>query len=821
MEIFRVFGTMLLREEGDIEGRISETTKSAEGLDVAFGAVGKTLGIAGAAIGILGGIITAALLVPLGKSIKVADEFVDTLGDLKASTGTTENATNDLGKSLKNVYKAGYGDDIRDVAEAMKQVKQQTGLTGKALEDQTKSIITLSKKMDVDYGEAVKTVDNLTKNLNITSEEAFELIVQGWENGLNANGDYLDVLNEYAVQIRKAGLTTDEFFSIMVAGHENGVFSLDKLIDAQKEFNIRSIDGSKATLQAYDDLDISYKKYSKSIAKGGEEGKKAQQKIIQALLDEKDQVKQNEIGVALFGTMWEDLGAKGISSLLGIDNGMDKTKNHMEELNKTNFDSLKEAFEVIGRTLEVEILLPVSEKIVPVLVDGIKKIKDKAIDLKDSIQSKFKPLFDFLNKNADDAKKAIEGLFEFMINGNFDQSFDKMRESLKNIFPNVDIDNFILKLAGLRETIERIIEKISDLWDSKSMQNYILILESAMPRIEEMIGNVINAYFDFMKAVDEFSQTPLFDELIKSVERLILVTLPSLIGGFELFLGIGTVFYNTASLIVKAIDWVGNTFLVVKAKIKPVTDFLIHVGKTILDGLLYWFYKLYDALVGHSIVPDLVNGIINWFSKLPGKIIGLISNLVSQGINKFNSLKDNAINTIKNMITGLINKFSDLVSKGREKFEDFKKTITKKLKSINLYDIGANIVQGLINGLGSLLQSVKNKAGEIAKAVEGALRDKLKLKSPSKVMYGIGLNIVEGLNLGLKDNSGISKIKQASDIIYNNLTPQKNNISSVNSSTQDTININMTIDPKNIKDLNDFLSIIDMLKGVKKYQTMM
>lgn len=818
MEIFRVFGTMLLREEGDIEGRISETTESAKGLDVAFGAVGKTLGIAGAAIGIVGSILTAALLVPLGKSIKVADEFVDTLGDLSASTGTTEGATEGLGKSLKNVYKAGYGDDIRDVAEAMKQVKQQTGLTGKALEDQTKSIITLSKKMDVDYGEAVKTVDNLTKNLNITSEEAFELIVQGWENGLNANGDYLDVLNEYAVQIEKAGLTTDEFFSIMVAGHENGVFSLDKLIDAQKEFNIRSIDGSKGTLKAYDDLGFSYDEYSKKIAKGGEEGKKAQQKIIQALLDEDDQVKQNEIGVALFGTMWEDLGPKGISSLLGIDNGMDKTKNHMDELNKTNFDSLDEALKVIGRTLETEILLPVSEKIVPVLVDGIKKIKDKVTDLTDHIQSKFKPLFDFINDNAEDVKNALEGLFEFMVNGNFDQSFDKMKESLKNIFPNADIDDFVLKLAGLRETIEIIIEKISDLWDSESMENYMLLLEAALPTIEEMIGNVINAYFDFMDAIGDFAQTPFFDEIIASIERLVLLALPALVGGVELFIGMGTAFYDTASFIVKAIDWVGNTFLVVKEKIKPVTDFLIHVGKTILDGLLYWFYKLYDELVGHSIVPDLVNGIITWFSKLPGKIVDLIKDLVSRGIDKFNSLKDKAIDAIKKMVTGLINKFKDLVSKGKDKFEDFKKAITKKLKSIDLYDIGANIVQGLIDGLGSLLQSVKNKASEIAKAVEKALKDKLKLKSPSKVMYDIGLNIVEGLNLGLKDNNGISKIKQASDVIYNNLMPQSTSVSNVNRTIQDVFNINMKIDPSNYKDLDDF---IEMIKSVKKYKSMM
>lgn len=869
MEIFRVFGSLALMEDGNIEDRLHQVTDSAGGVDKAFGIVSKGIGILGTALVGIGTIVTTVVVGSLTKATKFADEFNDSLQELKASTGTTEEGTKDLGDALKNVYKAGYGDDIRDVAEAMKEVKQQTGLTGKALEDQTKKVITLSKTMDLDYGETVKTVDNLMKNLNLTSDEAFELIVQGWENGLNANGDYLDVLNEYSVQIDKAGLTADEFFSIMKAGHENGVFSLDKLIDAQKEFNVRSIDGSKGTMEAYDELGFSYDEYAAKIAKGGEEGKKAQQEIIQALLDEDDQVKQNQLGVALFGTMWEDLGPKGISSLLGIDEGMDKTKNHMDELIDTNFDSIAEAFTIIGRSIEVNLLLPVGQKIVPVILKAIDKIKKGAAGLKKDLEDKFKPLFDFMDEHLEDIKKAFNGLFEFIMNGNFDQSVEDLKEALSNLFPDMDVDNFILKLADLRETIEGIIEKISEIWDSESVQNYLNILEEAVPKIEELIGKMVDAYLGFMDAIGEFSDTEAFNEMIKSIERLVLLSLPALVGGVQLFLGLGRIFYETLANIVRVFDILSNTFLTVK---EAIGNFSISVSETIVglvDGIIGFFKYLWDKLVGHSIIPDMVKDIIKWIGKLPGKIAMILLNLITNAIIKFNEFKasaskkiSEAVNKIKTTFEKIIGKIRNIISKvisaGRTKFNEFKKAvgdkvsetvskakevfekvigkikkvigtlikagkkkmgefktaITKKLENIDLYQTGKDIVQGLIKGLGSLLGSVKKKAGEIAKAVEDALKDKLKLKSPSRLMYDIGVNVVKGLNLGLEDSNAISNLKSSSDVMYKQLSPSNG----VSNNTNDIRNISKSvnidkiiIDPRNIKELNDIVELFENL----------
>lgn len=59
----------------------------------------------------------------------------------------------------------------------------------------------------------------------------------------------------------------------------------------------------------------------------------------------------------------------------------------------------------------------------------------------------------------------------------------------------------------------------------------------------------------------------------------------------------------------------------------------VAVEKFVL-GVIGWFKTLYDKLVGHSIITDLVGGIIKLFSGLPGKIIGALADLTFGSIIK-------------------------------------------------------------------------------------------------------------------------------------------------------------------------------------------
>lgn len=60
-----------------------------------------------------------------------------------------------------------------------------------------------------------------------------------------------------------------------------------------------------------------------------------------------------------------------------------------------------------------------------------------------------------------------------------------------------------------------------------------------------------------------------------------------------------------------------------------------------VEGVIDWFTSLWDTLVGHSIVPDTINAIIDWFLSLPGAILDTIMWFVKLVIGFFSSIWEN------------------------------------------------------------------------------------------------------------------------------------------------------------------------------------
>src|SRR5690606_30921526 len=65
------------------------------------------------------------------------------------------------------------------------------------------------------------------------------------------------------------------------------------------------------------------------------------------------------------------------------------------------------------------------------------------------------------------------------------------------------------------------------------------------------------------------------------------------------------------------------------------------------------FYWLYDYLVGHSVVPDMVNGIVLWISSLPGKVLGFIWGMVTKVASFFNDMALKTLATISGWVPKL------------------------------------------------------------------------------------------------------------------------------------------------------------------------
>lgn len=413
-----------------VKKEMDDVKSSADNLK---SAVGDALKEAGAAATAVGGAVTGTIVSANGEQ--------KALNSLQAQAGLTAEEMTKYKSVLEDVYKGNFGESQEEVANVLALIKQTTNETNPSkLKDMTENLFTLRDTYDYDFVETLRAVNMLMEQFGITGEEAFNLIAQGSQKGLNKNGDLLDTINEYSVHYKQLGYDANEFFNSLENGSKAGTFSIDKLGDAMKEFGIRSKDtvsstqdgfallgyGAKASAEdiqkAKDEVaklekNLYYAKeeqkgfnnstseltkqknadkieqYSEALktakenlanlesagkgakgsiedlqarfAKGGDSAKSATSEVLKALFEMDDKVKQNQAGVDLFGTMWEDLGIDGVKALMKVNGSADKTKNTMKKIKDIKYDDVEADWASLGRTVQTDVINPIGKSLFP------------------------------------------------------------------------------------------------------------------------------------------------------------------------------------------------------------------------------------------------------------------------------------------------------------------------------------------------------------------------------------------------------------------------------------------------------------------------
>lgn len=167
--------------------------------------------------------------------------------------------------------------------------------------------------------------------------------------------------------------------------------------------------------------------------------------------------------------------------------------------------------------------------------------------------------------------------------------------------------------------------------------------------------------------------------------------------------------------------------------------------KGLVTGIVDFFTWLFDVLVGHSIIPDMVNKIISWFKKMWQKGVELVKALGRPFLNFYNDH---------------IKPFVDGVGRGVTKVLDFVKSLPEKIKGFFskagswLIDAGKNIVNGLIDGVSRMGNTLKNAIlNLIPGPVRSVVAKALGINSPSRVFMEYGKYTVLGFIRGVQGSS--------------------------------------------------------------------
>lgn len=326
----------------------------------------------------IGGTLVAGAATAIGS----ANDNVKATNNLQALTGLSSDEVKEYKELIESVYKNNFGEDQENVAEAIALIKQNLNdLDDTKLQDVVENLFTLEDTFGFDYTETLRAAKMLIDQFGISADEAFNLIVQGAQNGLNKNGDLLDSINEYSVHYKQQGYSAEEFFNSLENGTAAGTFSVDKLGDAMKEFGIRTKDTATTTQEGFELIGLDADTMRSKFAAGGESARQATDEVLQALFDMDDQVAQNQAGVDLFGTMWEDLGIDGVKALMDVKGSADKTKTSMQDIKDIKYSDIESDWESLGRTIKTDIISPIGKDLYPTAKKAISWTSEHLDDL--------------------------------------------------------------------------------------------------------------------------------------------------------------------------------------------------------------------------------------------------------------------------------------------------------------------------------------------------------------------------------------------------------------------------------------------------------
>lgn len=595
MEIFKLFGSIFV-DTTDADKKIEQTGKKSEGLGSKLGSVAKTAGKW--ALG-LGAAATTAAVAIGGMAVNTAQDIDKAVDSYIVATGSATESTEQYQNILENIYKGNYGEDFQDIADSMAQVKQQLGdIDDSELQGITEDALALRDAFGYEVNESVRAAKMLMDQFGISGEEAYNLIAQGAQQGLDKNGDLLDSINEYSVHFKQNGLDATDMFNAFKAGADSGAFSIDKIGDAIKEMGIRMKDGSAN--EALQSIKLDADEITQAFGEGGDKASQAFDQVINGLKNIEDPIQQNAAGVAIFGTMWEDLGKDAVLALTDTENKFDETMATMDQLKEVKYDNLSDMFEALKRNVEM-LVLPLGNALMPILTQVIQIINDNM--------------------------PVIQGMIQ-QIAPVISQLFISLLPPLMQLVQTI--------LPVLMQIIQQLLPFITQIIQA-ILPVLVQLLQMILPPIMQIVQAILPILIQLLQPILSLLQPlinllqpiiNLFMTLIQPLLELINTVLPPIISLFSEIINFILPPLQTALSMVAEV--LGGAFKAAFDAIQPILDNVIGIFQNIIDFIKNVFTGNWQGAWENikNIFKNIAEGLGNIFKAPINFIIGIINGFI-------------------------------------------------------------------------------------------------------------------------------------------------------------------------------------------------
>lgn len=176
------------------------------------------------------------------------------------------------------------------------------------------------------------------------------------------------------------------------------------------------------------------------------------------------------------------------------------------------------------------------------------------------------------------------------------------------------------------------------------------------------------------------------------------------------------------------IDIVGGLVFAIVEMVTGLWETLKALVGGLVEGVIGFFKNLYDQLVGHSIIPDMVKGILEWILELKKKFVDYIKQLWLDIKSAFIEKVGEIIAVVTGFVQDIIDTFANT----------------------DWAEVGSNIISGIANSISAGASAIAEAARNAAGAALDAAKRFLGIDSPSKAFMEVGRYSMEGMALGVE-----------------------------------------------------------------------
>ena len=741
-------------------------------------------------------VIGAATGVGISQVIEDAFDTSSLNTKLSISMQLDEGSVQSVKEAINNITSYGV-----DAESALEGVRRQWALNKDASDESNSEVVKgaaaiVSAYGDVDFTELIQETNEFSKGIGVSNEEALALYYSLFKIGFPT--DQVDIIAEYGTQLKMAGFNAEQIQAIMASGVENGTWNIDNLLDglgeARKLLTGFGLEIDKTTASLLENTNISKEQlqaWGQAVASGGEAGATAMQEVSKALLNVEDDTTRNNLGIKIFGTMWEDQGSVVAETLAGMNDNLKTAEQNQNDLNGAISDLDSDPMIQFQTALaDLKLALSPLLEIISNLIGKFAQWVSNNPKLAATITAIVSALGILMG--------ILTGIAPLVMT----------LASLAGTM-TVSIGAIALPVLGVVAAITALVAAgvlLYTNWDTIKVK-----AAEIWEGIKATISNALNGIVTFFTVTIPQAFQTVIDFVTNNWQQLLLFLVNPFAGAFALL-------YSNCDGFKTFIDgFIQSVITFFQTGWNNIVTFFTESVPAWLESMYAWFAELPNKIaygLGEALgsiikwgtdtinylttnVPVWIENISTWFSELPGKIwtwlVNVVTNLGTWGSNVASWISTNVSAWITNIVTyftqlpgqiwtWLTNCVTNMTTWGGNMLTEAKTGMTDVFNGIvdtftnlpsKMMDIGKNIVAGIKQGISDAWNGMKGWIGGLCDSFIDGVKEKMDIHSPSRVMRQLGVYTGEGFGLGIGDT--VNSISKQANAIAEAAIPDINN----------------------------------------------